>query len=51
MDKAVEALQLLEGLPDKIKSIAHREWVLNDHRLKAGGFLWRLKVAIQAKAC
>ena len=29
MDKAVEALQLLEGLPDKIKSIAHREWILN----------------------
>ena len=29
MDKAVEALQILEGLPDKIKSIAHREWLLN----------------------
>jgi len=29
MDKAVEALQLLEGLPDKMKSIAHRDWILN----------------------
>jgi transposase len=28
MDKAMEALQSLEGLPDKIKSIAHREWIL-----------------------
>ena len=29
MDKAVEALQLLERLPDKIKSIAHRAWIFN----------------------
>ena len=29
MDKAMEALQLLEGLPDRMKSIAHRDWMLN----------------------
>jgi len=31
MDNAVKALQALEGLPDKIKSISHRDWILNPH--------------------
>jgi Transposase and inactivated derivatives len=29
MDNAVKALQSLEALPDKIKSISHRDWILN----------------------
>ena len=29
MDNAVKALRILEGLPDKIKSISHRHWILN----------------------
>jgi len=29
MDNAVKVLQALEGLPDKIKSISHRVWILN----------------------
>ena len=29
MDNAVKALQMLEGLPDKIKSISHWDWILN----------------------
>ena len=28
MDNAVKALQALEKLPDKIKSISHRDWIL-----------------------
>jgi len=29
IDNAVKALQALEWLPDKIKSISHRAWILN----------------------
>ena len=29
MDNAVKALQTLEGLPEKIRSISHRDWILN----------------------
>ena len=29
MDNAVKALQTLEGLPEKTRSISHRDWILN----------------------
>jgi transposase len=31
MDVAVKALRALEGLPEKIKSITHRDWILNSY--------------------